>query len=92
MSANVTVTNAGTAALTVDRLSTSCGCTKAEMDLAPIPPGGRREMTVTFDPAVHPDEIGPIERVVYLQTSDPDRPEVEITMVGSVAETDELPL
>lgn len=79
-----TVKNKGGEELIINRLSTSCGCTTAEMDSSPIQPKESREMTVTFDPMVHPDQFGKIERVVYLQTSDPEKPEVEIDITGNV--------
>jgi len=79
-----TVTNKGDESLEINRLSTSCGCTTATMDKSPLQPRERREMTVVFDPMVHPDQFGSIERVVYLQTSDPDQSEIEIDITGNV--------
>lgn len=79
-----TVTNTGDESLTINRLSTSCGCTTAEMDLSDLAPGEDREMVVTYDPMVHPDQIGLITRVVYLQTSDPVSPEIEIELTGNI--------
>jgi len=78
------VTNVGRGTLTLHRLSTSCGCTTAEMDMSDMAPGETRTMTVTFDPAVHPDLRGPIVRVVYLQTSDPASPETSIDLRGDI--------
>jgi hypothetical protein len=84
VSTTFTVKNSGTKPLVINRLSTSCGCTTAEINKDPLQPGESREMTVVFDPMVHPDQLGEIERVVYLQTTDPDRPEVEIDIMGNV--------
>jgi len=78
------VKNIGNESLTINRLSTSCGCTTAEIDMSNLKSGGERTMTVTFDPTVHEDQTGPIERVVYLQTSDPNWPEVEIDITATV--------
>ena len=80
----VTVMNAGNAPLEIHRISTSCGCTTASMDSSPINAGEKRVLTITFDPMVHPDQSGPITRVVYLQTSDPEQPEIEINIKGNV--------
>ena len=55
-----TVTNSGAEALKINRLSTSCGCTTAEMDLSDFAPGESRELKVTFDPQVHEDQFGAI--------------------------------
>ena len=75
------VTNTGAAPLIIQRLSTSCGCTKALMDESAktILPGGESMITVTFDPAVHKDDsdVGDIVRVVYIRSNDPIHPEVE---------------
>ncbi|MBI2475400.1 DUF1573 domain-containing protein [Candidatus Uhrbacteria bacterium] len=84
VSAIVRVSNTGKAPLKINRLSTSCGCTTAKMDLSDLASGESREMTITFDPMVHPDELGPIVRAVYLQTSDQDEPEIQIDVTGVV--------
>lgn len=86
VSSTVTVTNTGSAPLTINRLSTSCGCTTAAMDLSDLAPQESRAMTITFDPSVHPDQTGEIIRVVYLQTSDPDVPETAIDVSGYIIE------
>lgn len=80
----VEVTNSGEKDLLIYRVSTSCGCTTAQMDMSPLPPGETRTLTIAFDPLVHPDQTGPITRVVYLQSSDPDQPEFEIDVIGTV--------
>lgn len=90
VSREITVTNSGEDPLKLNRLSTSCGCTTAEMDMTEMAPGETRTITITFDPQVHPDLRGSIVRVVYLQTSDPDSPEIEIDVEGSVIDEKEL--
>lgn len=84
VSAKVVVTNTGREPLVINRISTSCGCTSAKMDQSDLSAGESREMTITFDPMAHPDESGPIVRAVYLQTSDPDEPEIQIDVTGVV--------
>jgi hypothetical protein len=54
------------------------------MEMSDLAAGESREMTITFDPMVHPDELGPITRAVYLQTSDPDEPEIQIDVTGFI--------
>lgn len=78
------IQNTGNEILELYRLSTSCGCTTAEMDMSPLAPGETRVMQVTFDPLVHPNQLGSITRIVYLQTSDPVLAELEIELVGNV--------
>lgn len=84
VSTSFTVTNTGEEALTLNRLSTSCGCTKAEMDMSPLQSGENRTMLVTFDPQVHQDHTGSIIRMVYLQTSDAAQPEIELQLIANV--------
>ncbi|MEK7620621.1 MAG: DUF1573 domain-containing protein [Patescibacteria group bacterium] len=81
---SVQVRNDGGQPLNIFRVSTSCGCTTATLDSSPIEPGNSRPLTIQFDPMVHPDENGPITRMVYLQSSDPNQPELEIEITGTV--------
>jgi hypothetical protein len=78
------VENTGGKPLKINRLSTSCACTKAKMEMTDLQPGEKRDMVLSFDPMVHPDQTGPINRVVYLQTSDLAKPELEIDIKGRV--------
>ena len=88
--ATVEVSNAGGRTLEIYRLSTSCGCTTVQMDQSPLLPGDKRTLTIRFDPMVHPDESGPITRAVYMQSSDPEQPEVIIDITGNVIPTTSL--
>lgn len=78
------VTNTSDKKIKINKLSTSCGCTTADMALSEFGPGESREMKVEYDPTVHPDQFGFIERVVYLQISDSIQPEVEINLHGNI--------
>ncbi|MEK7547801.1 MAG: DUF1573 domain-containing protein [Patescibacteria group bacterium] len=84
VSTTFTVENVGSEVLKINKLSTSCGCTVAKMDLSDMPPSSKREMIVTFDPNAHADDSGEIVRAVYLKTSDPANAEVAIELVGNV--------
>ena len=86
VSTTVQISNNSDQKIEINRLSTSCGCTTATMDLSELKPDETREMEITFDPMVHPDQFGEITRVVYLQTSDPNLPELEIEIKGNVIE------
>jgi len=77
------VKNTGTEDLEIYSVSTSCGCTEAEVDEKLIPPGRETKLTVTYDPSVHPGLVGNIERVVYIQSNDPDNEEIDLTLVGN---------
>ena len=84
VSTTVLIKNTGEEMISLYRLSTSCGCTTAKMDMSDLAAGESREIVITFDPMTHPDLIGPLVRVVYLQTSDPNVPEIEIEIKGNV--------
>ncbi len=40
-------------------------------------------LDITYDAAQHPDN-GPVQRIVYLRSNDPARPEVEIELRANV--------
>lgn len=90
VSARVEITNTGNQILEIFRVSTSCGCTTATMDTTPLSSNDTRILTIEFDPMVHPDQQGPITRVVYIQSSDPEQPEIEINVTGNVISTKDL--
>ncbi len=73
------VRNTGSKMLEITRISTSCGCTTAEIDLNRIEPNGTARLTVRFDPnSMEPVVTGKVERVVYIRSNDPEQPELEI--------------
>ena len=83
-----TVRNAGGSPLEIVRVSTSCGCTTAEIEKTTLLPGETATLRVTFDPQVMYTEglsEEEILRIVYLKSNDPERPEVEVELRGRVA-------
>lgn len=78
------VKNAGKMPLNILSVSTSCGCTEAEVESEEILPGEQSKLTVTYDPSVHPDLVGKIERVVYIKSNDPLQEEIELELIGNV--------
>ncbi len=87
------VRNDGGRRLEIGRISTSCGCTTAEVDAKALGPGDATMLRVTFDPqAMGTDLSGSaIVRVVYLQSNDPDDPEVEVELRGRVRSVEQTP-
>lgn len=50
-----------------------------------VPPGKEAQLTVIFDPAFHgPTGVGPIERLVSIQTNDNQNPSLEFSLKGVV--------
>jgi hypothetical protein len=81
-----TVRNAGDGPLQIESVSTSCGCTTAEMSTQTVAPGESASLTVTFDPQAHAGAVGQFVRFVYLRTNDPVTPEIELKISAEVAE------
>ncbi len=79
-----TVHNEGGRPLQIESVSTSCGCTTAEMSAQTIAPGESASLTVTFDPQAHAGAVGQFVRFVYLRTNDPATPEVEVQISANV--------
>lgn len=50
-----------------------------------VAPGKEAQLTVIFDPAFHgPTGVGPIERVISMQTNDTQNPSLEFSLKGVV--------
>lgn len=82
-----TVRNGGGSLLEILRVSTSCGCTTAEIEKTTLLPGETTPLRVTFDPQVMYTEglfEEEILRMIYLKSNDPERPEVEVELRGRV--------
>ena len=78
------VKNTGGAILNIASVSTSCGCTDAEVHSEKIQPGEQTTLTVTYDPSVHPELTGKIKRVVYVKSDDPLKEEIELEITGNI--------
>ncbi|MBU0613509.1 DUF1573 domain-containing protein [Patescibacteria group bacterium] len=81
-----TVKNSGDQPLQINGVTTSCACTKGEIDQEEILPGQEAGLLVSFDPAVHGDDtdMGKLTRTVYIATNDPINKEVEVKIYADV--------
>ena len=70
------VKNTGNANLVIEKVSVSCACTTAELEKNTIPPGESANLRVKFDPEKD-NLFGQIQRVIYLRSNDPAKPEAE---------------
>jgi len=80
------VRNVGQGALEIAGVSTSCGCTTAEIGSRRLTPGGVTDLTVTFDPQAHGSATGEFMRQVYVRSNDPGTPEATLTIRATVIE------
>lgn len=87
-SQNFEIKNTGNETLQLLRVSTSCGCTKAEVEnnAKSVEPGESVKMTVTIDPSVHRNysDVGDIKRIIYINTNDKNSPETELEVIAKV--------
>ena len=74
------VRNVGRGPLEISGVSTSCGCTTAEVESRRLERGESTTLRVTFDPQVHNGELGRFLRLVYVRSDDPAMPEASLTI------------
>jgi hypothetical protein len=80
-----TVRNTGKKTLEIGKVSTSCGCTLADIDSDQISPGESTGLHVTFNPKLMEEEVkGKITRIIFIKSNDPESPEVEIKITANV--------
>ncbi len=79
------VKNVGDKPLVIDRVSTSCGCTQANIDKELIEPGEETELHVTFNPKLMEEEVkGGVSRIIFIDSNDPKNPSSEIKLTANV--------
>jgi hypothetical protein len=83
-----TIRNEGGSPLKIEKLSTSCGCTRAEVEKDVLAPGESTPMRVTLDPT-EDDLYGDILRVIYIRSNDPANPEVEVEFHVTIYKSEE---
>jgi hypothetical protein len=80
------VRNVGRGELEITGVSTSCGCTTAEVDDHQLAPGEAANLKVSYDPQAHGGATGEFMRLVYVRSDDPDTPETALTIRVTVVE------
>jgi rhodanese-related sulfurtransferase len=86
VSTHFTVRNEGEGVLEIGEVTTSCGCTKAEIGKTALGPGEETVLTVFFDPNFHEEPTGRFQRTVFLPTNDPTQEEAEVEIIVDVVE------
>ncbi|OGH11791.1 MAG: hypothetical protein A2857_04855 [Candidatus Levybacteria bacterium RIFCSPHIGHO2_01_FULL_36_15] len=68
-----------------DTTSPSFGMNSVSSWIGEIPPGQEAELKVIFDPAYHgPQGVGPINRLVSVETNDSNNSRLEFSLTGTV--------
>jgi len=78
-----TFRNTGDAAANITRVSSSCGCTVANVSDKVIPPGKSGTIKAAFDSS---DFYGPVTKEVFVYLGDQQNPAYILTMKGMVIE------
>jgi Protein of unknown function (DUF1573)/HYDIN/CFA65/VesB-like, Ig-like domain len=78
----ITVRNAGPDSITINKVTTSCGCTAALVSNTVLAPGQETEVKIQFNPTGY---IGEVTKYVYIANSDPKDQLVTVRMTGYVA-------
>ena len=74
-------TNAGSLPLKIHKVTTDCGCTAALSSEKKIPPGGFGEIRAVFETRRYEGEQ---EKHITVHSNDPDEPEIELTIKGTI--------
>lgn len=82
---DVTVRNAGDAELVIENISTSCGCTTANLEPMRLAPGESGTLHIEVDAGAHgPELTGPLVRQVFINSNDPAQPEVAVEVAVNI--------
>jgi hypothetical protein len=81
-----TLTNFTPLPLKITRVSTSCGCTSANVEKEELGAYESTMISVSFDPAVHKDDtdLGELTRTIYIDTDNPNFPKLTSTITANV--------
>jgi len=74
--------NTGDETLAIEKLRSTCGCTKAVKGSSEVPPNGKSNIVAAFDTAGL--RSGKKEQSVFVHSNDPDRPIVKLTVLADV--------
>jgi hypothetical protein len=77
-----TIRNVGTEELVIDNVSTTCGCTVADLKSRNLKPGANTPMHVTLQTRTN---VGKIVKTVMIKSNDPLKPLLEVTLQADVA-------
>lgn len=73
-------TNTGSNSLTIDKVTSSCGCTIPKKPSAPIAPGEKGEIQVRYDT----NRMGPFRKTITVSSDAKQNPIVALKIRGTV--------
>ena len=77
-----TLTNAGDETLTIEKLESTCGCTKAVKGASEVPPHEKTHILASFDTSGL--KAGKKQKKVFVHSNDSKRPVVALTLTADV--------
>ncbi|MCS7216248.1 MAG: rhodanese-like domain-containing protein [Candidatus Bipolaricaulota bacterium] len=80
----VTLTNVGTQRLSIQRVQYNCACTSYELPKRELNPGESVQMRIRFNTRGYSAYPQPVAQTLTLYTNDPVRPQVTLTVRGTV--------
>ncbi len=78
----ITVVNSGNEKITINHVSTSCGCTAAVISDSSLDPGQQAQIKIEFNPVGY---IGDVTKYIYISNSSPKSQLITVKMTGYVA-------
>lgn len=101
VSTSYTLKNGGAESMTITKAGTSCMCTEgeiagfvfgmhgSEVKSVIIPAGGEEVVKATYDPLAHgPSGVGPVTRMLNLETNSTETPKIELRFSANVIKTE----
>ena len=81
--------NEGKVDLVVDSIITSCTCTQATVSPMTIAANQSGTLHIEFDSGFHgPELTGPLIRQVFINSNDPEQPELKVELIINVEARD----
>jgi len=79
------IKNSGDEILEIKRVATSCPCANAKVEREKIEPGEEANLFVSYDSgAMGTHGKGKQERIIYIKSNDPEKPQVEVMIYADV--------
>ncbi len=89
ISLEIPIRNVGADDLVIEAVTTSCGCTTADVQPSTISPGDEGRLHIRFDSGAHgPEANGVVMRQIFIASNDPQQPETVFRFTANVLPPD----